>query len=680
LGSRPESRNPASKNPTVSSIVVKASDQATKAGRRQYRVKSGHLENMGLITRRDVKTRFGDLPYVVGLALILLAVYGTFFNRYAFDDSYFGYSIAQTLLAGHGFGFNADSRMVSTSAPLAVPIYALAAYLFGSSIIAVAQVGSALALAIVAFGTYALVTAFAARVGAFSAAAILVSSPFTLLLWSHETLLYMAASILGLYYFASGRSTIAAIALGLATLFRGEALLFLPILWIAESYLHGGRTAVRFALTSLAPYAIWAVFATLYFGTFLSETIASKQAQLQYPTISPYLHGLSNFAERMYAFTPTVVWYPALEMLVLICWFVATACGFIRPVYRWTMAWIAATTLLYVAIGLPFYFWFCVQIGVLLSATAAVMWPARATTRFRTLAPLGRAAALLLVALNLTFLAVQVKHPERKTTYYDWVIMPSLQGNAYESLGLWFARHADKDDTIAYNEFGQIHYYSEKHIVDYLGIATPGAAAHLKDGNPIWTFKTYRATWYVHSPTWNYFVDPLEYDWFRSAYGRVADLRYPGDPNRNRLTIYKLRRAGSIPPPDERDGATVVRSFEPTGSGFAFTFLPTKARMSEIEVRIRRPAGCNVVHATLTASSERIAERRIDLAEAPAVSRVTLAFPPRSDSGVYRVEVKGCPRLTVAPPDLLRRGFVLNMPATEHGSWVDALIVYVRAS
>ena len=72
------------------------------------------------------------------------------------------------------------------------------------------------------------------------------------------------------------------------------------------------------------------------------------------------------------------------------------------------------------------------------------MWPARATTRFRTLAPLGRAAALLLVALNLTFLAVQVKHPERKTTYYDWVIMPSLQGNAYESLGLWFARHADK--------------------------------------------------------------------------------------------------------------------------------------------------------------------------------------------------------------------------------------------
>lgn len=629
----------------------------------------------GTITLRNA-----DLPYGLGLALLVLAAYAALFNRYAFDDSYFGYAIAHNLLTGGGFAFNAGSRIISTSAPLAPPLYAALAFLFRSSIVQVAQVASALGPAIVAFGTYALVKTFAARAGAFCAAAILVSSPFTLLLWSHEMLLYVAASIVGLWAFVARKYTAAAIVLGIATLFRAETLLMLPLLWFADGAARGRRAALRFALLSLAPNAAWASYALATFGTLVSASVASKQAQLHYPTITPYLYGLLDFTNRIYAFTPGNIWLYALVTAVTGCWIVAATCGFLRPVYRWIAAWAIATTLLYVALGLPFYFWFAVQIGVILAASAALMWPTRPAARCAALATAGRAAALVLVAINLTFLALLVRNPERTAGYDDWIVMPSLQANAYASLATWFTRHAAPGDTIAYAEFGKLHYYAERDIVDILGIVSPGAVAQLRTGNPIWAFKRYRPTWFVASPTFAYFVDPLEYDWFRNAYVAVAMLQYPGFPHRNSFTIYELRRAAMTPPANERDTTALVQSFRQSRSGFAFAFRSKRAGMNEVEVRVRRPAACRRASATLRVSSARIASRDVDLTTAPDVSRITLAFPARFRAETARFELAGCLGITVAPPDLLRRGFVwLGDPETEHGRRDDALTVYVHS-
>jgi hypothetical protein len=89
------------------------------------------------------------------------------------------------------------------------------------------------------------------------------------------------------------------------------------------------------------------------------------------------------------------------------------------------------------------------------------------------------------VALNIAFLISFAGPAARKFTLHDWIIMPDLRGNAYQSLGRWFARNAAPNDSIAYAEFGKLRYYSGNRIVDYLGLVSPGVAAHLQNDDGI---------------------------------------------------------------------------------------------------------------------------------------------------------------------------------------------------
>src|SRR5579862_9175475 len=146
-----------------------------------------------------------DRIALASLAAVVGAVYAGFFGRYAFDDSYVGYTIARSLLRGQGFTFNIADRTLSTSAPLAPPLYAALSTLLHADVVATAQIVSAIAVAIIAFGSYALARRYSAPAGALCAAIVLVCSPFTLMLWSHESLLYAAACVGALNLFAAGR-------------------------------------------------------------------------------------------------------------------------------------------------------------------------------------------------------------------------------------------------------------------------------------------------------------------------------------------------------------------------------------------------------------------------------------------------------------------------------------------
>ena len=59
--------------------------------------------------------------------------------------------------------------------------------------------------------------------GALITAVALVTSPFVVLLWSHETLLYVACALVGVVHFSRDRHIVAAVVIGFAALFRGEA-------------------------------------------------------------------------------------------------------------------------------------------------------------------------------------------------------------------------------------------------------------------------------------------------------------------------------------------------------------------------------------------------------------------------------------------------------------------------
>ena len=622
-----------------------------------------------MIERARASGLLRDIVACAGVACVLAAAYTAFFGRYAFDDSYVGYGIAQSILSGHGFTFNVNQRLLSTSAPLAVPIYALLGLIFGTSVVSVAQFVSASALAVTGFGTYALLRRLCSPAGAFAGAAIVLSSPFTVLLWSHETLLYLALSIVALNLFAANRVWASAIVAGLVPLLRAEALIVLPFFWIAQWRRSDLRSAAAFAAVSIAPFVLWSIWATTYFGTFLSSTVAAKHAELRYDRVLAYLPGLWGYSTYLYAFSNSLLWPHLLELAVLATIVACIACRLVPRPFLYLAIWVVGQTAIYVVLALPFYFWFVVQIGVALGACAAMPWTDNAQHRLPLVAAIGRVAAAAIVCLNLAFLGGEILQAQRGP-FHGPAVLPNISDNPYKTLGRWFAAHASSGQTIAYPEFGQIRYYSGHDVVDYLGLVTPGAAQQLDRGNAIWSFKYYRPGWYVESPTWHFFVNPLEYDWFRAAYVPVTAVLYPGDPDRDRFTVYRLQSPQLVPPPDERSANSTVLRVTSNSRDLDFVFT-TAENMTEVEARVRSLSPCDAKVALI--GRRELLQR--DEILPPGITRVSMHVAS-APAGQYRLSLSGC-KLAAAPPVLLRAGYPrFDSPHTRIGSVADALTVY----
>ncbi|MGH7737337.1 MAG: hypothetical protein ACREMP_05660 [Candidatus Tyrphobacter sp.] len=610
-------------------------------------------------------------------------VYHAYYGHYAFDDSYFGYSNAQSLLLGHGFSFNGGDHVLSTSAPLAVPLYAISSWIGHASVVNVAQFWSAIAFAVVAFGSYLVLREYCTRFGALIASLALLASPFLLPTWSHETLLYMATVVGGLLLYLRRRYTSAALVLGCAALFRGEALLLLPFLWYAHRRSHGTRAALRLAALSIAPYAVWALGASLYFGSPFSDTIAAKHAQLRYAVIPPYLAGLGMYAVSMYRalFTP-------FFDLTLVCLIAAVVACAARRAFASVCAWVAATTALYVVLGLPCYFWFCTQWAVFTAAVVALPWMAK-STRVSPLLQAARIASIGLALLNVTFGVVQLQ-PDQRYAARDWAIEPRIAGNAYISLARWFVA-GHRHGSVAFTDLGQLHYYSGLPIVDDLGIVTAGAAKHFADGNAIWTFKRYRPRFYVHtddliripSPiagqparsvaNFDYIAAPLEYDWFRDAYRAVGSLHVSDDdPRRSDFTIYELRFPRFVPQADERDDSLRVLRVARAGDSIAFAFVPSRSGVTELEARLRARSACDIEMVLRGPGGVRIARRT----GYEGITRVTMQLAKPLQRARYTWTISSCAALATAPPPLLRKGFVWWVGAPTWGGPADALVAY----
>src|SRR4029077_1747391 len=169
-----------------------------------------------------------DGAYMAVVFVLCAIIIRTFIGEYALDDSFIGYDNAQNLAAGHGFAFNPGDDVLTTSAPLAVLLYAGVELVNHADILSIAQTFAALACLTIGLAGYVLVRKFAAPEGALAASVILLGSPYTLLLWSHESYLCLAMLLVGLLLFEDDRPVAAAVVVGLAALMRPEAVLVLP--------------------------------------------------------------------------------------------------------------------------------------------------------------------------------------------------------------------------------------------------------------------------------------------------------------------------------------------------------------------------------------------------------------------------------------------------------------------
>jgi arabinofuranosyltransferase len=395
------------------------------------------------------------------------------------DDSWIHLHFARNLAEGAGFAYNPGVPVAGSTAPLWTLLLAAGARVAGASLVMVKTLGVAGALAAAWVRRRAALAWGASPPAALVAAVALVwSGPFAwgALSGMEVTLaaLLVAAALLAL---ARDHLVLTAVAGGLATLARPEAVVLLPFLALARR--PTPRRLALFAAIVVAALLPFVAFCWATTGTPFPSTAAAKvEGGLLGRLIGLREPARVTWLERPLAFgldwltwlTRTHPLLPLALAAIVLAWRRrGRALGMVGLVL---LAHPLAMAVLAPYRGPGFqegrYSIHLLPVGLLLLASA---WSDIAPTRCG-----GRAASLALAL----YLAVALVTLAPAADRYAWGVQNI---NAMQvHLGRWVDAHLPRSATLAVNDIGAIAYFSRRPVIDLMGLVTPEIRPYRRAG------------------------------------------------------------------------------------------------------------------------------------------------------------------------------------------------------
>jgi hypothetical protein len=208
-------------------------------------------------------------------------------------------------------------------------------------------------------------------------------------------------------------------------------------------------------------------------------------------------------------------------------------------------------TVAYCVLPIPFYHWYVAHLGVfasILIGTGVFSLSSRVQRNLQ--APTDRYGITdyprhlvfhrLRAAVLVACTAATILGGVRATLAYDaeWPHAPANE--LYVRTGKWLKENSPPDSRVAYIEIGQIAFYSDRHIIDTLGLVTPEVASHVASGDWLWSMKRYQPDYIIYNPffvKWPRSDLLLKESWFTEGFreeARLTSATYPFP-----LLIYK---------------------------------------------------------------------------------------------------------------------------------------------
>lgn len=471
---------------------------------------------------------------LLALTLALALVIGLRFIDSAYDDAYITYRYARNLASGHGLVYNLGQDFLGTTTPLYSLLLAglnpLLPIPKASGLISLGSLLGAI------FFCEVLGRQNRIRFAGSMAALFLVTEPQIYQIFGGETLLvYFLLLPAGMALHQSGRRRSAALVFGLAILGRMDAGLFVGLVYGVE--LLRERRIPLLECTCIGALLLpWFLYSYLVFGQLFPATLETKMAmgesgvwKLFFPgsldyltTLTPYQSGLALL------FIPLLVLGIARALRTERIWLFFAGMSFLFAViYQWVLA--SAFSHWYLA---PFYLTQAMLLGAGIRQVGEFLDVLESTgPRWITslLAPGTR--ILFVVAAAGAFLAVGTirtleveTHPPRRQLYTE--------------LGNWIETHTRKDESVAYFEIGYLGWFSERTIVDPVGLVTPGGLDSIRQGRLHWIFEKYAPNYFIHNSLRQ--NDPLlSSRVFRRRYEEMERFKAAGYPGE--LILFKQR-------------------------------------------------------------------------------------------------------------------------------------------
>ncbi len=534
----------------------------------------------------------------VTMALLVIAtlLLGIALHPLAVDDAFITYRYAHNLATGQGFTYNAGRPVLSTTAPLWALLLAAGA-LAWPDVPALANTLSAIALGMGAVFVFLMGRREETPWTGALAALFFVAYPLLWLSLGLETALFLALALAAVLAYRGGHLYWTAVLLALATLTRGDGLILAAVLaadfvlrllllradgtsgrWLQQMFPPQSATEATWRSAAAAAALYVAVMLPLLawltwrFGSPLPATLAAKRAQAElgvtgFYTHTTYLQGLGILARARLAQSPLyALFLPAIGAGLVAVWR--------RAVWvRLLVAWGAAHLLGYAVLGVTPYYWYYAPLvpGLLSVAALGIVesgrWlasrqrraassfgapgdPASADPPLLSLREMGRvglrgvawlwAAALLLALAGsdramVGALSGPVPPPDDPVSK----VLPETKADVYARAGRWLRDQTPPGALVAVTEVGVMGYYSQRPMVDFLGLLEPDVAQALARGDLHWALLHYQPDYLALTAISPLYAYDLRADtWFQAAYAPVQTFdepRFWGSP----LTVYR---------------------------------------------------------------------------------------------------------------------------------------------
>lgn len=478
------------------------------------------------------------------LALFALAAggVGILLRDIAFDDPFVTYRYAENLATGAGFVYNPDERVLSTTAPLYALLLAVGRFL-GAGLPTLSNIIGIAALAAGAWLIYRICRHFGWDSAGVVAGLLYATFPLLWLSMGFEVPFYLALVLAAYALHFEGRTVWAAVLLGAATLTRADGVIPTGVILLHATYQQRRlpwKPGAAYALT-LAPLI---GFLTAYFGSPVPVTLAAKNAQTVLGVTGFYAG--TKFAQG--ALILAKAWFAQTPLYLLLACFCVL--GLIVSVWRtrWALllaAWAALYGLGYHLLGVAPYHWYYAPFvpAGMVTAGLGVEWLGRRARR-----PLLRAilvgvlgVALLLPQTASLLQMERVLHgdagPSPDAPTYK--VLPEVKTDVYRQVGEWLRANTAADADVGVTEVGVIGYYSQRRMIDFLGLLRPEVAQALRRNDVAWALFHYQPDYLAlteTNPLYSY--DIRRDEWFRAAYEPVeqfADPRFWAGP----VTVYR---------------------------------------------------------------------------------------------------------------------------------------------
>jgi hypothetical protein len=449
------------------------------------------------------KKKWIGLGAILAVALLLRLAW-LLFTNFTAEDAFITFRFAQQISLGNGFAYNPGAPIYGTTTPLFTLLLAAWSCLFSpSSLIFGARLLDLLA----SLASLFILSVLLARWGLphwgrwLALGFFIVSSKVLLMDMRGMEMPLVIALMLAAWYAADAdRPIVAGLLCGLLLWTRIDLLLW-PIALSAVEFLRRKRNAIGLLAACFAVYLPWILFSLVYFGSAIPYTIIAKWYAFG-------MHGLPPLQQAQEIlvylspldFSPFDVhgtwWVPSLAAGLLTAGLVAVAArryGGKKTVAA--AALFAALEFLRLVLSratFDFHYFYpllwVTLILAVLGVAALAEWIRRTGWQFPAQAEYFLAALLLAAVIA----------PGIQNAIFVRSVQTYRYRESLQAIGQWLQANTPSDSTVLVEPLGYIGFYSERWMLDEVGLITPAVVMLKKADFPLDSyFSSLRPDYYV---------------------------------------------------------------------------------------------------------------------------------------------------------------------------------------